>query len=53
MDGVIKVIDMLGLTISDLQRQLAEAQTTIQNQQAEIAKLKEPTEKPPERGTPG
>jgi hypothetical protein len=38
--GLLKIIDMLGDTITDLQRQLAIANGKIQDQQAEIEALK-------------
>lgn len=41
MEGILKVINMLGLTINDLQVQIEQQQTIIQNQQAQIDQLKE------------
>jgi hypothetical protein len=38
--GLLKIIDMLGDTVADLQRQLALANGKIQDQQAEIEALK-------------
>jgi len=40
MEGILKVINMLGLTINDLQAQIEQKDAIISNQQGQLDQLK-------------